>query len=87
MVQETPDIDHEVRFWDLAMSENPGSSYTVGVRLARCTDGHHYVTDVKRFRIDWGEVTPLIARTALEDGADVAIGIEKAAQGTRRLKT
>ena len=86
VVQETPDIDHEVRFWDLAMSENPGSSYTVGVRLARCTDGHHYVTDVKRFRIDWGEVTPLIARTALEDGADVAIGIEKAAQGTRAVK-
>lgn len=70
-------IAHSARYWDLAMSEKTSADYTVGVQMATLTDGRLAVLDVVRERIDWEQVTPLMADTGLGDGAHVPIGFEQ----------
>jgi len=66
-----------VRFWDLAMSEKTSADYTVGVKMAQGVDGRIKVLDVARRQLEWPDVTPFIAETALKDGPGVQIGFEE----------
>lgn len=77
LVDECPQIVHAVRFWDMAMSAKQSADFTVGVKLGQGVDGHWYVLDVARKRIDWGDVVPFIASVILDDGANVQQGLEE----------
>lgn len=77
LLNQTPEIVRSVRAWDLAMSEKTSADYTVGVKIGEATDGHYYLLDVARKQLEWGDVTPFIAETILNDGADVVQGIEE----------
>ena len=49
------------------------------------TDGFQYVLDVKRRRLEWGDVTPFIAETMMNDGPSVIQGIEQKAYMSRAV--
>jgi predicted phage terminase large subunit-like protein len=71
-----PSIAYAVRYWDLAMSEKTSADYTVGWKYGMGVDGHRYVLDVCRDRVDWGELTEYMAKVMLADGPEVPQGIE-----------
>jgi predicted phage terminase large subunit-like protein len=75
-----------VRFWDLAMSEKTSADYTVGVKMGLQTNGRIVILDVERHQIEWDNVTPLVARVALEDGSDVLIGLEEKGYMSRAVQ-
>jgi predicted phage terminase large subunit-like protein len=77
LVNNPPEILYAWRFWDLAMSSRDTADFTVGVKIGQAVDGHYYVLDVARKRIDWGEVTPYMAEIMLADGSKVQQGIEQ----------
>jgi len=64
-----------VRFWDLAMSSNAQSDYTVGVLMGMWNE-QPVILDMIRAQLEWSSVTNLIVQTALTDGPRVRIGIE-----------
>ena len=66
-----------LRRWDLAGTEavaGKDPDWTVGTKLTR-TETQLVVEDVVRFRCGPGEVMERIARTAAQDGREVAIGL------------
>jgi predicted phage terminase large subunit-like protein len=71
------ELEYVVRYWDLAMSEKDSADYSVGVKLARGHDGRTKVLDVARRQLEWGDVVPFMAETALRDGPGVIIGFEE----------
>lgn len=81
-----PEIVRSVRYWDLAMSEKTHADYTAGVKIGQATDGHYYVLDVARKRIDWDNLTPYLAEIMLQDGADVMQGIEEKGYMSRAIR-
>lgn len=81
-----PEIVNVVRYWDLAMSSKTTADYTVGVKLGFGVDGRHYVLDVSRFQLEWGEVVPKIAEVAIADGVNVMIGVEEAGFMSRAVQ-
>jgi predicted phage terminase large subunit-like protein len=81
-----PDIIHAVRYWDLAMSEKTSADFTVGVKLGQAVDGHYYVIDVARQRVDWGNLTDFIATVMLQDGATCLQGIEEKGYMSRAIQ-
>lgn len=83
---DVPTITRRVRFWDLAMSEKTSADYTAGVLLAEAEDGHIYVEDVKRELVDWGRLTEWLAGIMLDDGPDVAQGIEQQGYMSRAIQ-
>lgn len=85
-VSGTPEIVHTVRYWDLAMSSRETADYTVGVKIGQARDGHYYILDVTRFQMEWGDVVPKIAETAIADGASVMIGVEEAGFMSRAIQ-
>lgn len=82
----TPPIVWAVRYWDLAMSSKTSADYTVGVKIGQGTDGHFYILDVARKRIEWGELTAWIADIILQDGTDVIQGVEAKGYMTRAIQ-
>ena len=86
VVSEPPEIVYSVRFWDLAMSDKPTADYTVGVKMGYAVDGHYYILDVVRRRVDWGELVNWIATVILEDGPSVSQGVEEAGYMTRAVR-
>lgn len=67
-----------VRAWDLASVRATGTGnpdWTVGLKLARRTDGRFVVLDVVRFRGDPAEVEAAIVNTAARDGPYVRVGL------------
>lgn len=73
-----------VRYWDRAStpeseakSKGRDADYTVGVRIARTSDGLLFVEDVVRFRGRPMEVEDTIVKTAKADGKHVMVGIEQ----------
>lgn len=86
IVNEPPEISYAVRYWDLAMSDNPSADYTAGVKIGAGSDGHFYVLDVVRRRVDWGELIQFVAGVMIADGAEVTQGIEKAGYMTRAVR-
>lgn len=87
LLKDCPPIAHACRYWDLAMSEKTSADYTVGVKLGQGEDGHYYVIDVVRERVEWGKLHDLLARTMLVDGANVPQGIEQKGYMTRAIQT
>lgn len=83
---QVPEVVRRVRFWDLAMSEKTSADYTVGTCMAECADGHIYVMDVNRAQKEWGDVTPHLADTILNDGTLVPQGIEEKGYMTRAVQ-
>lgn len=69
-----------VRFWDFAATEpsdrNPDPDWTVGT-LMLFDQGVAWVLDVRRARLRPDKVEELVARTAREDGLNVAIRVER----------
>ena len=72
-----PEIVWAVRYWDLAMSEKTTADYSVGVTMGQAVDGHFYVLDVSRVRLEWGDVVPHMAEVIIADGKPVAQGVEE----------
>lgn len=85
-IHHPPQFEYAVRYWDLAMSGKTSADYTVGVKLGFATDGHHYVLDVVRKQIEWGELTPFMADVILRDGPHVAQGIEQKGYMSRAIQ-
>jgi predicted phage terminase large subunit-like protein len=83
---DLPRIIRRVRFWDLAMSEKTSADYTAGILLAEGEDGHIYVEDVKRDMVDWGNLPEWMATVMLQDGPNVAQGIEEAGYMSKAIQ-
>lgn len=69
-----------VRYWDRASTkETPGKNpdWTVGVKMARDSDGLSYVEDIIRFRGSPLEVEKAIMNTASRDGYACEVGLEQ----------
>lgn len=81
-----PPIVRTVRYWDLAMSERTTADYTAGVKIGEGTDGHFYVVDVFRRRIDWGDLTATMAEVMLADGPECVQGIEEKGYMSRAVQ-
>lgn len=86
VVEQAPQILHAVRYWDLAMSDKPTADFTVGVLMGLGVDGHYYVLDVVRRRVDWGELVNFTAEVMLTDGPSVSQGVEEAGYMTRAVR-
>lgn len=69
-------VVQEVRYWDKAATADAGA-YTVGVRLARMTDGTFLVVDVIRGQWSTDTRERMIRRIAELDGKKVHIGVEQ----------
>lgn len=87
IIPSTPNLDgfKVGRFWDLAVSED-GGDYMVGTLLAY----HPYkdltvILDVQRFQLSALGVEAKVAETALRDGTDIPIYIEKEPGSSGRL--
>lgn len=85
-VNDTPEIVFAARYWDLAMSDKPTADFTVGLKMGLGTDGHYYILDVVRQRVDWGELVEFMAGVMLKDGPAVSQGVEKAGYMTRAVQ-
>jgi len=68
-----------VRFWDLAVTTNNNSDYSVGC-LMSVNDGKYYINDIRRVKLQYPDLKKLMIATAIEDGYGIAIGIEVAGQ-------
>lgn len=86
VVSDPPDMEYAVRYWDLAMSDKPTADFTCGVKLGRGVDGHYYILDVVRRRVDWGQLVDFLAEVMLADGDHVPQGIEQAGYMTRAVQ-
>lgn len=80
VVQTSPPLENECRYWDLAGTAARGGSYdpdyTVGT-LGGERNGVFYVRDVQRFRGEPGTVEARIKQAAQIDGRSVPIWIEQ----------
>lgn len=65
----------DVRGWDFAASETPGSDATAGVRMRMANDGRIYILDARSVRGAPDKVDDLIRNTAMQDGKNVRISI------------
>lgn len=85
LIDRCPEIVHEYRYWDLALSAKSSADATAGVKIGQGIDGHWYITDVAHKRIDWGDLTEYMASVILADGAKVQQGIEEAGFMSRAI--
>jgi predicted phage terminase large subunit-like protein len=80
---EQPKIESIVRYWDKAgtevtgRSKNKGPAWTVGVKMAKLTNGNFIILNVVRGRWGSGDREKKIKQTAIADGHSVSIGIEQ----------
>lgn len=66
------------RFWDLAVSIKDNADYSVGSLLVK--DGKFSINNIVRVKLQWPELKKLIINTAIQDGQDCVLGLEKAGQ-------
>lgn len=85
LLDNVPEIVRTVRHWDMAMSEKTTADYTVGAKIGQATDGHFYILDVARKRIDWGDLTAWLADVMIADGPDVIQGLEEKGYMSRAI--
>lgn len=69
-------IVKEVRYWDKAGTKD-GGAYTVGVKMAKLSNGRFVIMDVKRGRWSSEEREKIIKETAFADGFNVPVLIEQ----------
>lgn len=86
LLDNEPPMVYKARYWDLAMSSKTGADYTAGVEIGQGEDGHFYILDVERERIDWAELVPRIANVIIRDGASVPQGIEAKGYMSRAIQ-
>ena len=75
--EDPPDLDHIVRYWDLAATEKTefnDPDWTVGIKLGRDRSGGFWVLDMVRRRANPGDIETLLLETAAQDGKSVRIG-------------
>jgi predicted phage terminase large subunit-like protein len=80
IVDVSPPLVKEVRFWDLAATEVSGSNdpdWTAGPRVGRHDNESYYVKDVRLARKTPAGVIDLLFNTAKIDGPRVPVVIEK----------
>ena len=77
---EMPQIDKEVRVWDMAATEG-GGDWTCGTKVGRSGD-KFYVIDVRRFRRNAGGVQDEVKMVASLDGYGVKIKLEEEKGGS-----
>lgn len=75
-----PLLDRQVRFWDFAVSVKDSADYSVGGLLGKNNINKYSINNIKRVKLQWPELRRLIIDTALSDGKDVIIGLERAGQ-------
>ena len=93
LVDELPDIEKTVRYWDCAGTKG-GGSYTAGVLIGkRENKKEYYVIDVQRFQLDPGERDDMIIQQAELDSRkrefpDPSIGFEQepGSSGKKQVK-
>jgi predicted phage terminase large subunit-like protein len=68
------------------MSEKTSADFSVGAKMGIGADGHFYLLDVQRARIDWGGMTEWLSSVMLQDGPSVAQGIEEAGYMSRAIQ-
>lgn len=66
----------QVRGWDKAGTQNAGA-YTVGFLMSVDDQGHYWLLDVKRDRLEANGRERLIRNTAREDGKKVEVAVEQ----------
>lgn len=86
VVSQPPEIVFASRYWDLAMSDKTTADFTVGLKIGLGVDGHYYILDVTRFRVDWGVLVDEMAKVMLADGPAVSQGVEEAGYMTRAVQ-
>lgn len=67
-VDAVPADAERCRGWDTGGSDRPDSDYTVGVKLARDSNGVYYIEDVVRGQFAPSEVELIIMQTVATDG-------------------
>jgi len=67
------------RSWDLAVSVKTSADFTCGALLGISSDNDIYVLDMVRVKSEWPETRSTIIQTALIDGEDTRILMEKVA--------
>lgn len=82
---ELPEMDKQVRIWDLAATEG-GGDWTVGTLMGRSGD-KFYVMDVQRFRKSAGGVQDEVMRVAKMDGYSIKIKFEEEKGGSGKSVT
>ena len=75
-VPDNVKMRYAVRYWDLAASDAPGSSYTTGLKLGVDERGEWWVLDIARTRSLWPQTREMARQTLLKDGPSVVQGIE-----------
>ncbi len=83
---EPPNIIRRVRFWDLALSEKASADYTVGALMGITSEPRYILLDVRRYRIEWDDAEPELAKQIAADGRSVEQGIEGVFYQTRAVK-
>lgn len=81
-----PVIKHKVRAWDLAMSEKTHADYTASVLMGEGEDGHTYILDVTRQRVDWSNLVEYMALIILQDSSSVQQFIERKGYMSRSIE-
>jgi predicted phage terminase large subunit-like protein len=79
IVESVPADMREVRFWDLAATEQKNGhdpDWTAGCRMGE-KDGVFYITDVRHDRLSPKNTEDLVRNTGLLDGYEVPIRMEK----------
>jgi predicted phage terminase large subunit-like protein len=76
VVQQPPEIDAMVRYWDMAATAGDGD-YTAGVLMGRGSDGRYYVLDVVHGQWSTNERDECIKVAAKGDGTAVVQWIEE----------
>ena len=79
-VDEVPQLNRRVRYWDLAATSADQSSnpdYTAGVLMGISPQNEFYILDVKQFRGTPSQVETLVRNCAEQDGHETEIYIEQ----------
>lgn len=71
-----PAVAHRIRYWDKAATQGAGD-FTVGLRMARTSDGLFVIEDVVRGQWSPGERDKIMLQTARLDGPDIEIVVER----------
>lgn len=75
-VDELPELDKTVRYWDLAATEGDGD-YTAGVKMSRGEDGNYYIVDLRHGQWSTHQRDNVIEEAVNADGSGVAQWIEE----------
>lgn len=84
--EQVPTLAHVCRFYDLAVTANKTSDFTVGFKLGVTDDQRYYILDVWRVRREFPEVKIGIKQNAGLDGTAVSIRLEAEKAGLVALQ-